>query len=211
MHRSHESYTTYRTHWTRGRANDPTLVGLASFVQLGEGAPMPGPPSPVDAAARRFSRRLTTAVVIAVGIQLGVGAFTFGYGEGLSYFSSDPQACANCHIMRPYLDSWQKSSHHHVATCVDCHLPHQPLHKFWAKADNGYFHSMAFTLGEFPEPIRIKARNRRITQHNCITCHRELIDPILAPHLFGEAPACIHCHADVGHGPRSGGAHGPGR
>ena len=32
---------------------------------------------------------------------IGVGAFTFQYGEGLSYFSTDPDACANCHIMRP--------------------------------------------------------------------------------------------------------------
>lgn len=173
--------------------------------------PMGRHESPTDAKPRQRSRLLASAVAIAVGIQFGVGAFTFGYGEGLSYFSADPKACANCHIMQPYLDSWQQSSHHHVAVCIDCHLPHQPLQKYYAKADNGFFHSMAFTLGGFPEPIQIKQRNRRITQKNCIACHRELVDPLLPAHFFGESPACIHCHADVGHGPRSGGAKGPGR
>ena len=61
------------------------------------------------------------AIVLAVlvGLLLGTGAFTFKYAEGLSYFSTDPKACVNCHIMTPQYDSWQKSSHHAVATCVD--------------------------------------------------------------------------------------------
>lgn len=151
------------------------------------------------------------ALAVAVGVLAGVGAFTFGYGQGLSYFSTDPAACANCHVMQPYLESWQKSSHHHVAGCIDCHLPHGFVGKYIAKADNGFFHSMAFTLGNFPEPIRIKSRNRRITQHNCVACHRDFVDALLPVHAGGEALACIHCHADVGHGPRSGGAKGPGR
>jgi cytochrome c nitrite reductase small subunit len=58
-----------------------------------------------------------------VGVLLGVGGFTGYYGEGLSYFSSNPAACTNCHIMKPQFDSWQKASHHTIAGCVDCHLP----------------------------------------------------------------------------------------
>ena len=81
---------------------------------------------------------------------IGVGAFTFHYGEGLSYFSTNPEACANCHIMRPQLDSYRKSSHHAAATCVDCHLPRSFLSKYLAKAENGWNHSTAFTLQNFP-------------------------------------------------------------
>ena len=44
---------------------------------------------------RRFQGRLGLALVIAAGVLLGTGAFTFNYGEGTSYFSTDPAACAN--------------------------------------------------------------------------------------------------------------------
>ncbi|MCZ6632812.1 MAG: NapC/NirT family cytochrome c, partial [bacterium] len=88
-----------------------------------------------------------------LGCLFGLGSFTLYYGEGFSYFSKDPKACMNCHIMKPQFDSWQKSSHHTLATCVDCHLPHDFLGKYIAKAENGYNHSKAFTLQNFHEPI----------------------------------------------------------
>lgn len=143
---------------------------------------------------------LPLAVAAFLGAFFGVGGFTFGYGEGWSYFSADPAACANCHVMQPYYDAWQKSSHHTVAGCVDCHLPHDFVGKYIAKADNGFFHSMAFTLDNFHEPIQIKQRNRAITQRNCIECHASLIDQTLPHSPRGEALQCVQCHADVGHG-----------
>ncbi len=136
-----------------------------------------------------------------IGVLGGVGTFTFVYAHGASYLSSDPNACANCHIMQDYLDTWQKSSHHHVAVCVDCHLPHDFVGKYVAKADNGFFHSMAFTLDNFHEPIQIKGRNRRITQLNCVACHTETVQQMLPEEPGGEMVMCIHCHAGVGHGP----------
>jgi cytochrome c nitrite reductase small subunit len=80
-------------------------------------------------------------IALSGGIVLGLGVFTLRYAEGLSYFSTDPGACANCHIMQPQFDSWQKASHHGVATCVDCHLPSDFIAKYIAKAENGYYHS----------------------------------------------------------------------
>ena len=70
------------------------------------------------------------ALAVALGVPLGLGGFTFRYAEGLSYFSTDPRACANCHIMQPQYDAWQKASHHTVATCVDCHLPQAFIPKY---------------------------------------------------------------------------------
>ena len=43
-----------------------------------------------------------------VGLVADIGLFTFDYGEGLSYFSTDPRACANCHIMNDQYASWLK-------------------------------------------------------------------------------------------------------
>jgi cytochrome c nitrite reductase small subunit len=148
------------------------------------------------------SRLLATASAIAVGVALGVGSYTFRYAEGLSYFSTRPEACANCHIMQPQYDSWSKASHHTVATCVDCHLPRTFVAKYLAKASNGWHHSKGFTLQDFDEPIRIKPANSDILQANCIACHEDLVHGILGERDDGVE--CVHCHAGAGHGDRAG-------
>jgi cytochrome c nitrite reductase small subunit len=142
-------------------------------------------------------------VILAVllGLLIGTGAFTFRYAEGFSYFSTDPRACMNCHIMTPQYDSWQKSSHHTVAGCVDCHLPHTFFAKYLAKAENGYHHSRGFTLQDFHEPIMIKEKNSRILQHNCVACHEDMVHELFKRDVSDpDAVSCIHCHAGVGHG-----------
>lgn len=147
--------------------------------------------------------RQKQAIVLAVfiGFLVGTGAFTFKYAEGFSYFSADPRACVNCHIMTPQYDSWQKSSHHAVASCVDCHLPHTFFAKYKAKAENGYHHSKGFTLQDFHEPIMIKKKNQRILQHNCVECHEDMVHELFRRDVTNpDAVSCIHCHASAGHG-----------
>ena len=141
-------------------------------------------------------------MAILVGILSGLGVFTFGYGKGASYFSNDPTACANCHIMQDHFDSWQNSSHHAVATCNDCHLSPHPVGKWITKADNGFFHSLAFTTGQYPDPLRIKPRNRRVTQQACLKCHESFVNNMLPAHEEGEMLNCVHCHTAVGHAGR---------
>ena len=108
-----------------------------------------------EASKKNTGSRITGSLVLLAvfaGLLLGVGGYTFLYAEGLSYMSDDPEVCVNCHIMQPQYDSWQKSSHHAVAVCVDCHLPHDFLGKYIAKADNGWHHSKGFTLQTFHAP-----------------------------------------------------------
>lgn len=145
---------------------------------------------------------LLVATVIILGIFTGIGVFTFGYGGGLSYLSNDPAACANCHIMNDHYDSWQASSHKHVATCNDCHLSHHPLGKWVVKADNGFFHSLAFTTGDFHEPIQIKPRNSRVTQNACLYCHGDFVHNMLPQPPQSDMLQCVHCHKQVGHNQR---------
>lgn len=140
-------------------------------------------------------------LAILTGLLIGTGAFTFKFAEGFSYFSADPKACVNCHIMTPQYDSWRKSSHHAAATCVDCHLPHDFIGKYIAKAENGYHHSKAFTMQDFHEPIMIKEKNSRILQHNCVECHKDMVHELFRGNVNdADAVGCIHCHASVGHG-----------
>jgi cytochrome c nitrite reductase small subunit len=146
-----------------------------------------------------------TVLAVLCGALLGVGGYTFYYAEGLSYLSSDPQACVNCHIMRPQYESWQKGPHHAVAKCVDCHLPHDFAGKYLAKGENGYHHSRGFTLQDFHEPIMIKTRNARILQANCLACHGDLVHELVGG-VNGDPDEvqCVHCHASVGHGETTG-------
>ena len=143
-------------------------------------------------------------LALLAGAVIGLGAYTFNYGEGLSYFSTDPKACVNCHIMNDEYVSWQKAGHHQAAKCVDCHLPHEFVPKYIAKADNGWRHSKAFTLQNFHEPIQITPRNADILQANCIRCHgdfvHELVSGARAP--TRDSVQCVHCHRGVGHGAR---------
>jgi cytochrome c nitrite reductase small subunit len=140
---------------------------------------------------------LAIAAAILLGCLAGIGAFTFIYGKGTAYLSDNPRGCANCHVMEGQFDSWQKSSHRHVAVCNDCHLPPGFFGHWLTKADNGMFHSLAFTTGDFPDPIRIKPRNAGRTRTACMHCHGELVGS-LAP---GDDLDCLHCHDRVGHGP----------
>ncbi len=145
------------------------------------------------------SRLWFVAATIALGVLGGLGAFTLGYGDGAAYLEDNPAGCANCHVMQAQYDSWINSSHQAVATCNDCHVSHHPIGKWITKADNGFFHSLAFTTGGFPDPIRIKPRNRRVTQAACLSCHGDFVHGALAGVEDDEAARCARCHLDVGH------------
>jgi cytochrome c nitrite reductase small subunit len=155
-----------------------------------------------DGGKWRMSKRaglLAVAVAAMFGVFGGLGVFTFGYGKGFAYLSNDPAACANCHVMQSPYDAWVKSSHHAVATCNDCHLPHNFFGKWFVKGDNGFFHSLAFTTGDFKDPIQIKPRNSRVVQQACIFCHKELVNHMLPDRPGGDMLSCVDCHPSVGH------------
>jgi cytochrome c nitrite reductase small subunit len=164
-----------------------------------------GPRTERPAPGLRRSARGAIVVAALLGLLAGIGGFTFLYAEGFSYMSDDPKVCVNCHIMQPQYDSWQKAGHHTVATCVDCHLPHGFFGKYFAKAENGFHHSVAFTLQNFHEPIMIKPKNSRILQDNCLHCHGSLVHEQIAraADRTGEVE-CVHCHRSVGHGDTTG-------
>lgn len=134
---------------------------------------------------------------VVAGVAIGLGTHTFLFAKGWSYFSNDPQACANCHVMQGHFDSWINSSHRDVASCNSCHTPHGLIPKYASKAYNGFFHALAFTTGDHPNPIQIKPINHAITEASCIGCHQAIVDSISPPHQ--EAISCTRCHSDVGH------------
>jgi cytochrome c nitrite reductase small subunit len=145
--------------------------------------------------------RQTAAIILGIlmGLGLGIGGYTFLYAQGWSYLIDNPATCANCHIMQDHYDAWSKSSHRAVATCNACHTPTNIIAKYYTKADHGFWHSYAFTTGDFHEPIRMKARSQAVTENACRTCHLAIVQAIDTQHGSTARFSCIRCHSTVGH------------
>jgi cytochrome c nitrite reductase small subunit len=68
-------------------------------------------------------KRIVVIVLLGVVVVGGVG------GVALWGYHERPEFCATCHIMDPYLESWQASDYGAYAhavqgvTCLDCHVP----------------------------------------------------------------------------------------
>lgn len=148
-----------------------------------------------------LSRQKFFLIIFSVlfGILAGIGIYTFIYAKGFSYITDDPAACANCHVMKDNYDSWNKHSHHAAAVCNDCHTPEGFIGKYYTKALNGFNHSLAFTTGNFPEPIQIKDRNKRITNDSCRKCHGDIVAMIETRDETKMSLDCLQCHYSVGH------------
>lgn len=163
----------------------------------------PAPPRPWLQKLKRMvsAQPLWLWLLMAAGFGgiLGLGGATFTFAEGYSYLSDNPDACVNCHVMRAVYNGWHNGSHKAFATCNDCHTPHTFPGKYIIKGVNGWNHSVAFTTGDFPEPIRITALNRAVALDNCLYCHADLVAAI--SHEASETPTdCLTCHVGVGHG-----------
>ena len=155
-------------------------------------------------------RRPSALVIAAIvgGVAIGLGSYTFVYAKGYSYITNDPAACANCHIMRDHYEAWTRASHRAVATCNDCHTPPGLIPKYVTKARNGFWHSFYFTVGGYPDPLRITPRNAAVTEQACRKCHAELTDSIepirssssaSSSRSHGNELSCATCHRTVGH------------
>jgi cytochrome c nitrite reductase small subunit len=139
-------------------------------------------------------------VMAATGILAGGGLVALRASNATSYLSDRPEACINCHIMVPYYASWERSSHSRVASCNDCHVPHDNLlRKLWFKAMDGLRHTTVFTMRREAQTLILNPAAVPVVRQNCVRCHEHQImntrmgssdDPRL----------CWDCHRAVPHG-----------
>lgn len=141
------------------------------------------------------------ACFAALGVLAGLGLAVGKSARVTSYLSDDPESCVNCHVMRPQYASWQRSSHAGVATCNDCHVPHEtPFHAYAFKARDGIYHSTIFTLGLEPQVMHMSKAAIPVVEGNCRRCHDRAVDEVcLRRHQPGDL-RCWDCHRDVPHG-----------
>lgn len=146
-------------------------------------------------------------VIIVLGIFFGIAILAVHVSRAPSYLSNKPETCINCHVMYPQYASWTHSSHREVATCSDCHVPHDNFFRtYYFKASDGFRHASIFTARAEPHVIQIKNAGKKVVQENCIRCHMNLIETtqlveVTAPMArHGEGKLCWDCHQEVPHG-----------
>jgi len=140
------------------------------------------------------------------GIAVGLGGYTTYMSRAWSYLSDDPSACVNCHIMAPYYQSWNHSSHALWATCNDCHVPEGFVAGYSFKAVDGLYHAAMFTFKAEPQVIRPREASDKVILQNCIRCHTQLNTEFVNTGMVqytevknGREKACWDCHRDVPH------------
>lgn len=147
--------------------------------------------------------------ICSVVLVISMFAYLVSESKMLSYLSSDPKVCINCHTMNTHYATWQHSSHREVASCVDCHLPRDSfVKKMIAKSKDGFNHSLAMTLGNYGYNLRVTTDAAKRIQANCISCHGNIISQMLDnSQLYALADSkvrmgrqCWDCHREVPHG-----------
>ena len=117
--------------------------------------------------------RVALALIVLFGVLVGVGSFTFDLRPRGSATSAPTRGLRQLpHHERRSTTRGAKGPHHASATCVDCHLPHEFVPKYIAKAENGYRHSKGVHAAGLPRADPDQAAATRILQENCMRVPR---------------------------------------
>ena len=136
------------------------------------------------------------SIFCLVGIIAGMGLVIVRISNAASYLSDSPETCINCHVMTDAYASWQRGSHGRVATCNDCHVPHDNIvSKYAFKAMDGTKHSTVFTLGIEPQVLHLSTMARPVVQKNCLRCHQSQFEMISLSDSTQRA--CWDCHSNI--------------
>jgi nitrate/TMAO reductase-like tetraheme cytochrome c subunit len=168
------------------------------------------------------SSRFSLGTLLIAG---GIGGILFWGGFNWAMEVANTESfCISCHEMRDNVYKELKDTIHFTnrsgvrATCPDCHVPHEWLHKVRRKiqASNELLHKVLGTVGT---PEKFEQHRLELAQHvwdsmkandsrECRNCHSAAA---MNPHKQTEAAAkamdagfksgltCIDCHKGVAH------------
>jgi cytochrome c nitrite reductase small subunit len=136
-----------------------------------------------------------------LGVAAGMGVLVLQISRAASYLSDQPETCMNCHVMTTQYVTWQHGSHATVATCNDCHVPHDSVVRHYAfKAKDGLWHATVFTMRWEPQVIRLSQAAVPVVEDNCRRCHAQVIENVSVTAHKGGDLRCWQCHREVPHG-----------
>jgi cytochrome c nitrite reductase small subunit len=146
-------------------------------------------------------------VTVALAVFIGLYSYSVYLSNAAAYLSDNPETCINCHVMVPQYATWNHGAHRELASCNDCHVPHNNIfNTYYFKAKDGIRHATMFTLRKEPQVIQIKEAGIQVVQENCIRCHNELILTAqqqvnnITFHSDRETRLCWECHRETPHG-----------
>lgn len=156
---------------------------------------------------KHIPRQFILPLFICGGMLAGLGIYIIYMARAHTYLSDDAATCVNCHIMTPYYQSWNHSSHARWTTCNDCHVPqNNVVEKYAFKAKDGLYHAAIFTMKKEPQVIRPRDASYTVIMNNCIRCHTQLNTEFVKTGMLtyaevkeGQGKACWECHASVPH------------
>jgi hypothetical protein len=96
---------------------DSAPTDAASQAERSAASPPPDRPAP--AGNRSFWPQVRLLILRVMAVMAAVGVFAMVCTAGAGWYTSRPEFCNSCHIMEPYYESWQESSHSHVS-CIKC-------------------------------------------------------------------------------------------
>ena len=122
-------------------------------------------------------------------------------GAGFQWVNDQSWFCNSCHEMNFHYHSWQVSSHHTRATCLECH-GEPGLRGLIEEKVRGLEQLVAHVTGQYKMPLQIIVRVRN---EQCLTCHpeaRTLPDSKMAVsharHIQKDV-LCADCHSRIVH------------
>lgn len=146
-------------------------------------------------------------VIVLLGAVTALVIYMMKVANVASYLTDDPRACINCHVMTTEYITWNHSSHRGVASCNDCHVPHDNIFKQYAfKAKDGLYHATIYTLRTEPQAIVMHEAGQEAVQNNCIRCHFDQVTDAktaswVDSHLNSRLDrTCWECHRETPHG-----------
>lgn len=152
-----------------------------------------------DASGRAVRVKKRYLILLLVGLATVGGAFLFIP----FYVTSTPSFCSNCHVMDPFIKSWEHSSHAKFP-CDNCHVKPGIVNRVvnsFAVTKNVYLD--VFGQAEMPKEIR-SATNLNCLQSGCHTTNRtaSTSGDLLIPHrdhVEMRGLQCKDCHFNVVH------------
>lgn len=162
---------------------------------------------PSEALTPNLAWRKLRIFVLGCLIVTGSGLLFTGLLTAASgWYTSRSEFCNSCHIMEPYYQSWEESSHSHVA-CIKCHFPPGAAEKMRGKLLGLVQLAKYVTRSQGPRPMA------EIPDASCLRsgCHetRTLAGKVdfhgipfdHTPHLEklrrGKKLRCTSCHSQI--------------
>ncbi len=119
-----------------------------------------------------------------------------------SIYTSRDSFCGTCHVMKPYYNTWTKSTHA-KAGCLSCHS--RPGIIGWGAAKAALFRQTVVAIVFRPTAVKSGAA---VPNTNCIVCHAEhrkitmqndLKLPAGHHKMSGNPYSCLDCHKNLVH------------